>query len=212
MTRLVGGLAGIERAARKTAVGVPGTKTGGTSETAAWLSRSEPVVAGAVGAGGTFGVSQSHRRQWQPGESVAVGEGPDFPAGGLSPQQDTFALEVEAGEQQDRFLAPGWQHDFAAGCRAAAFSFTGSGGVLADATHAQARAGATAPIAVETASKRQTNGRTRHNIGMKASYTHSIIAVNSIRPPDGPEPGRGVQSYGRSPGRSCGSATETAGV
>jgi hypothetical protein len=34
----------------------------------------------------------------------------------LSPQHDAFtASRGEAGEQQDRFLAPGWQHDFVTG-------------------------------------------------------------------------------------------------
>jgi nicotinamide mononucleotide (NMN) deamidase PncC len=100
----------------------------------------------------------------------------------LSPQQDAFALEVEAGEQQDRLLAPGWQHDFAAGVGVATRSCCGAGGGLAGAAQAQAWAGATAPITVETVSRRQTNDRTRHRVGIRASYTRLFVAVNSIRP------------------------------
>lgn len=113
--------------------------------------------------------------------------------GAWSSQQDTFALEVEAGEQQDRFLAPGWQHDFAAGVGIETRSDCGANGVLAGAAQAQAWAGATAPITVETVSRRQTNDRTRHRIGIKASYTRPFIAVNSIHQPNEQEPRSGVQ-------------------
>lgn len=182
MTRSVGGLAGTNWAGRHETRGGPGIKTGGTSEATACSSRSESAGAGAGGAGGAPGGSQSHRTQWQPAESVGVGD--DVPGrshGALSPQQDAFDVPaVGTGGQQERFLAFGWQHDFVAGCGGAARSVSGIEGVLAGAAQAQARAGATAPIAVETASSRHTNERTRHRIGMKASYTRSIIAVNSI--------------------------------
>jgi hypothetical protein len=76
------------------------------------------------------------------------------------------------------------QHGFDVGAGATEGCVGDSGGpagVRAEGVQPQARAGVTPPITVETASSRHTNDRTRHRVGMKASYTRSVIAVNSIR-------------------------------
>ena len=171
MTRSVGGVDRLERVECDTAVGGPVTGTDGTGEATACSSASGTVGTGAAGASGTPGASQPHRTQWQPADTGTAS----------SPQQDTFAAaQVEVGEQQDRFPAGG-QHDFAVGVKGAARSWDGTAGVRADVAQLQARAGAAVPITVETASNRQTNGRTRLKIGMKASYTRPLARVNPIR-------------------------------
>ncbi len=175
MTRSVGGVDRLERAECDTAVGGPVTGTDGTGEATAYSSASGTVGIGLAGAGGTPGVSQPHRTHGQPADAGTAS----------SPQQDTCAAaQVEVGEQQDRF-PPGGQHDFAVGVKGAARSWDGTAGVRADVAQLQARAGAAVPIAVETASSRQTNGRTRLKIGMRASYTRPLARVNPIRPPVG---------------------------
>ena len=181
MTRSVGGVARLERAECDTAVGGPVTGTDGTGEAAAYSSASGTVGTGAAGASGTPGASQPHRTHGQPADTGTAS----------SPQQDTCAAaQVEVGEQQDRF-PPGGQHDFAVGVKGAARSWDGTAGVRADVAQLQARAGAAVPIAVETASSRQTNGRTRLKIGMRASYTRPLARVNPIRPPVGQVPRAG---------------------
>jgi hypothetical protein len=79
MTRFVGGVIGIERTVRDAGVGGSAIGTTGTGEKAV-PSKSETVDVGADGAGraGTFGTSQSHRRQWQPGASAGFGAVGEF--------------------------------------------------------------------------------------------------------------------------------------
>ncbi len=190
MTRSVGGVDRLERAGCDTAVGGPVTGTDGTGEATTCSSASGTVGTGAAGASGTPGASQPHRTHGQPAGSVADAGGPDRAGAASSPQQDTgAAAQVEVGEQQERFPAGG-QHDFAVGVKGAARSWDGTAGVRADVAQLQARAGTAVPIAVETASSTQTNGRTRLKIGMKASYTRPFARVNPIRPPVGQVPRR----------------------
>lgn len=117
MTRLIGGLAERNRAVRAVAVGGSAIITTGIGETVAGSSRSvfPGAVIGAAGVGGDVGDSQSHRKQWQAGDSpraVGCDVRSDSSAGSASsPQQDFFVVEGDAIEQQERFLAPGWQHD-----------------------------------------------------------------------------------------------------
>jgi hypothetical protein len=86
----------------------------------------------------------------------------------LLPQQDAFAVpQVDPGKQHDRVLAADWQHPFAAGAGVAPLPLAGITGVV----QAQARAGTTAPIAVATASRRQTIGRSFRAKSMVESYT-----------------------------------------
>jgi hypothetical protein len=184
--RSVGGATGTERTARNAAADDSDIRAARTGETVTWSWRSSAtgVGAGAAGIGGMPAVSQSHRRQWQPGESVGAEFVGDFPGRSpevLSSQQEHFrALLAEAEGQQDRFLA-GWQHDF----KVEALGFTRSpagAAFWAGVAQAQAWAGATVPITVETVSSRHTNGRTRHRVGIIASYSRSLVVVNSILP------------------------------
>jgi hypothetical protein len=181
----MGGLAGGEWPTRAVTVAGAATKMDGPAKGAAWSVTSAVEGAGAAGAGGTAGVSQSHFAHWQPGESLGGADWSDRVTGAFSPQQDIFAApqcELEAAEQQDRFLATGdgEQHDFTAVMVSATRSLTGVAGVRTTVEHAQARTGATAPIAVETASSRQMSGRTFRTLDMRASYTWPTAAVNPI--------------------------------
>jgi hypothetical protein len=80
---------------------------------------------------------------------------------------------------------------------AGSFVVCGEGaGVRGGGRQTQARTGATVPVTVETASKRQTKDRTRRRVGIRASYTRTFVAVNSIRPPSGRETRIGVRCDG----------------
>ncbi len=202
MTRSVGGVDRLERAECDTAVGGPVTGTDGTGEAAACSSASGTVGIGLAGASGRPGASQPHRTHGQPADTGTAS----------SPQQDTCAAaQVEVGEQQERF-PPGGQHDFAVGVKGAARSWDGTAGVRADVAQLQARAGAAVPIAVETASSTQTNGRTRLKIGMRASYTRSFARVNPIRPPVGQVPRRVLRTAAFIRDGSCERGTGAAGA
>src|SRR5204862_5195136 len=103
--------------------------------------------------------------------------GADFDGFAAAPQQldfpDFFAQHA---------FAPPSQHNFAA--VAGRFSPEDRAGAdCLGVAHAQARAGATAAIAVETASSRQTTGRIRLAISIVQSYTHPAPRVNPSRRP-----------------------------
>ena len=147
-----------------------GTKPGSTAATSAMCSpRSVVESAGAGGAVGACGGSQSHRAHVQPGCSVGVS------VRGCSAQHG----EVAAPRQQDRF-EPAGQHDFATG-RACGAGFCSVEVARAGMVQAHARTGTTAPIAVETATSRQTRDRAPRAKDMLKSYTRPSPWVNAIR-------------------------------
>ena len=175
MVRSVGGVIGHDRAARSTAVGGPATKAGGTTEAGPASLRSGPAGDGVAGGGGRPGASQSHRAGRASGLSPWSGRGSSACAG-ISQQQPGVAAVRFTAQQGRSQHGCGFGADEVKGC----VGDSGGAGFRAAGVQPQARVGTVAPIAVETASNRHTNGRTRHRIGMKASYTRSIIAVNSI--------------------------------
>lgn len=90
--------------------------------------------------------------------------------------------QVDPDGQHDRFLAAGWQHAFTAGMEDVTRSLAGVVGVREGVVQPQARAGTAAPIMVETASKRQTSGRTFRALDMVESYTRRSMPVNPDYP------------------------------
>jgi hypothetical protein len=131
MVRSIGGVTETERKIRDAAVGgseIRATRTG-EAVASSWKSGAAGIGAGAAGTGGTLAVSQSQRRQWQPGESLGVEGVGGFPCRSpevLSPQQEPLVVLPGGVKQQDRFLAFGWQQDFEAGVVGFARSPTGA--------------------------------------------------------------------------------------
>lgn len=103
----------------------------------------------------------------------------------LSPQHALFAAwHDEAGEQHDRFLAAEWQHALGPASGAATFCLARADPlvVAAGVAQLQARAGAAAPIPVETASRTQRKGRTLRAVDTIQSYSRTTAQVNLIEP------------------------------